>query len=59
VKRFDRSAVCGKCGCPDIDNRWREALEGARFSAPAPEWISRKCKDCGYMWDELPLDAPE
>jgi hypothetical protein len=61
MEKYVEKAKCLKCGSADIINvfcpehEWRpsspehETHSGAR--------VHRTCRNCGYKWGELPLDA--
>jgi C4-type Zn-finger protein len=54
---FNPEATCPKCGHDQINCRWRVAEGPLAHKAPAPEWLSRYCTRCGYIWDESVLEA--
>ena len=66
MKKYDKAAKCIKCGYGGIEDEYfHETLNGlyvkpedAPKSAKTPEHIARTCKNCGYSWDEKPLDKP-
>jgi len=62
---FTRQATCPKCGWPDIQTTFAPHV-GVHFDSQCGEWVDgrtdmmrRECRECGYRWYELPLDAEE
>ena len=53
--------LCPKCGDDDLSKNWHPAggsvytLTRRRYYEN--EGVEYKCRGCGYMWDEKPLDA--
>lgn len=47
-------AECPKCGCFDIKQKWYSGFIDS-LSKKVPEFITSKCKDCGYSWHQKPL----
>ena len=65
MKKYNPDAICIKCGCGDIQDEYmeyepsRQAMSiasGSRTILATPDHIARTCKNCGYRWDEGPMD---
>ena len=72
MKTYDKAGTCIKCGYGGIADVHQDAESQAFCNAanalarnigdqpaprePIPEHIARMCKNCGYSWDEKPLD---
>lgn len=52
LPRYSSSAECPKCGYSGVSTAYRSPTH-----AKGTESMSRKCGQCGYCWDEEPLDA--
>ena len=49
---------CKKCGCREAKDEFiRKSILGN--SGYDLDVIERTCLNCGYVWDELPLDAED
>lgn len=65
MNKYNKEASCPKCGCTGINNQYlsKSSLYGVRpvdeKYIDLPDYIKRTCFNCGYSWDELPLDAGE
>jgi ribosomal protein L40E len=62
LKPYNKKAVCVKCGGKEIHNVWmnkEDYLEWNHTIDNCPafkiEHIDRRCRNCGYEWQELPL----
>jgi hypothetical protein len=62
VNPFDPKAKCAKCRCDDVATTFHE--KGTHKDGIGDcEWLwardtlVRRCKRCGYEWNEVPLDA--
>jgi len=61
MKQYNPDAKCPKCGNGVTNDKYREK---ERCATPDDitdvtvtlEHIERTCLNCGYSWDELPLD---
>lgn len=65
IRKFNKKAGCRKCGGKDIYDKFCTAGEKA-YSAMGHtrpthyyEQIHRTCRNCGYEWEERPLDSPK
>lgn len=64
MEKYDGARICEKCGYGGIEDEYREADQVGFYigtipeHAKIPERIARTCKNCGYSWDEKPLDKP-
>lgn len=70
MKKYDKDATCCKCGGGDIEDVHQDELL-RKYPIPTyqfiadnyeklksmPEFIQRTCKNCGYEWDEGPMDG--
>ena len=72
MKKYDKDATCCKCGVGDIEDVYWAAhiydhsdpycalyrsFNQGEFPEDKPERIARTCKNCGYQWDESPMDV--
>ncbi len=71
MKKYDKDATCRKCGHGGIEDLHEDAESqhncnlvnnigralGETPREPIPERIARTCKNCGYLWDEAPLNG--
>lgn len=57
MKKYLFERECIKCG--DMDAKKDEFQEAfiLQGTLMLPERIKRTCNNCGYTWDELPLDS--
>ena len=61
---FKENATCPKCGdgfiaaqyYPQHEDRWVSNV-GDEVASERREHIRRRCRRCGYQWNEAPLDA--
>ena len=74
MKKYDPEATCVKCGCANVQDVFSDAESQASCNMannfnkmagrhitprePRPEHIERTCNNCGYSWDEMPMDKP-
>jgi DNA-directed RNA polymerase subunit M/transcription elongation factor TFIIS len=50
---FNPEATCPKCRHDKVNCQWHsKRLTPIGRTAPADEWISRRCERCGFIWDE-------
>jgi len=69
MKTYDKDGTCIKCGYGGIEDvHWkartipakaRELDRTLKNTKDIPEHIVRTCKNCGYSWQEKPLDYEE
>lgn len=57
IKYYSKDSKCPKCGCDVVSAQYKHfrtilcgVLDYDR------EIVRRVCSDCGYMWDELPVN---
>ncbi len=55
MKKYNPKAICVKCGGKDICSFY----EGGCGMACHPEHIKRACRNCGYEWEEKPLNKKQ
>ena len=53
---FNPAATCPKCGHGDIGAMYLEACVGFIRCDAHPPHMKPRCRQCGYSWDEQPLD---
>jgi predicted nucleic-acid-binding Zn-ribbon protein len=61
LKGFNTKAVCTKCGSDEIDCM-HVSLDQAKVNSITTcsldiEHMIRNCSNCGYTWNEAPLDT--
>lgn len=62
MKKYNSGAACIKCGCRKInDVHQKKYLKGLYLATPpaaawVPEHINRTCNNCGFSWNEEPLN---
>ena len=56
---YNPKSVCRKCGYKDKEAKssYLESWYGGTYYHPAS--IIRTCRNCGYKWQEKPLDAED
>ncbi len=63
LKKYDKKSTCRKCGSRDINGYfcakadYDDVLRGHARPEHGYEQIHRECRNCGYEWEELPLDS--
>jgi hypothetical protein len=62
MKKYNPDETCCKCGSGEIEDEYQiRQTKGIWISPPpeawVPEHIARTCKNCGYLWQEAPLDS--
>ncbi len=65
MKNYNKDAVCPKCECEKIGSvfhekgTWTDYFEKNRLAILEfdTDTIRRHCLNCGYEWNEAPLDA--
>ena len=53
--RYNKDSRCPKCGEVGASSVFETMYAAGR---PDLQWISRKCSNCGFGWEEEPLDTP-
>ena len=68
MNRYNADERCPKCGCTGIKNEYKvkgtkeqviyfsEGYPQLGISIAEQDHIKRTCLNCGYYWEELPLD---
>ncbi len=58
LEKFVEYARCAKCRSKDISSYYnkRESPIYSENGQVIIETMTRSCDDCGYTWQELPLD---
>ena len=56
LKRYERSSQCLKCGATGASVEFYAAEKTQ--TTFKPERIRRICRECKFIWFELPLDSP-
>ncbi len=56
---YNKNSACTKCGCSSSTSKHTTEIwdEISLLHAPCEEHIVRICDNCGYTWNELPLDS--
>lgn len=61
MKKYNPDETCCKCGSGEIEDEYDEGSiprqTGFVHIPGRPEHIDRTCKNCGYLWEEAPLDS--
>lgn len=58
MNKFNPDATCPKCGHDKIASTWKDGDEEYkidRWVVVLPERIVRRCEQCSFTWDELPI----
>jgi predicted nucleic-acid-binding Zn-ribbon protein len=61
MKKYDPEGKCIKCGGGEIEDEWQDEITVPKIglfahASPHAERILRTCKNCGYGWQEGPLN---
>lgn len=68
MKKYNKANKCVKCGCKNIKTEYIDNKKPIKLNdgtiVPVPrifyekieEYIERTCSNCGYIWNEEPLD---
>ena len=65
IKTYNKSGTCIKCGYGGIEDVHNHETHVGFYAgevpdhAKRPEHIARTCKNCGYSWQESPLDVED
>jgi len=63
MKKYNRKAKCPKCDCGKVSSHFyekRESIWNGGYSIRYDfDVIRRVCSQCGYCWDELPIDSDD
>ena len=51
MDKYNSKNGCPKCGSKDIHDKYYGS-----FYQKYDEFIERRCRNCSYYWNELPLD---
>ncbi len=53
--KYFKDSRCPKCGEIGASSKFNTMVAAGR---PDIQWIDRRCNNCGFGWEEQPLDVP-
>lgn len=57
MQKYNPKAKCPKCGCKEIRTTFLEKDEWLDGQPAERDLLHRSCTNCGYHWNEAPLDS--